>query len=106
MSKPKKWPTMTVEEQEAWRENKKTKEKARNQNPERIAYQKSRNQNPERIAYQKAYRQNPEYKASRRTQEYQASQNAYLKKLRDQAAADQFFVMAGAAEQISKIKTT
>ena len=52
---------------------------------------------PEQKAKQRAQRQTPERKAYIKD---------YAKDLRKQAAADQFFIMAGAAEQISKIIQT
>jgi hypothetical protein len=115
MSKPK---NMTPEQEEVWKVRKRALNKAYSQTPEYKTYNKARRQTPEYKAYQKAYskaynkayHQTPEYKAYQKaygqTQERKAYHKAYKKKLIQQSAADQFFIMAGAAEQISKIKTT
>ena len=81
MAKPKKWETMTESEREAWtvkNDAYKARQKAYQQSPQR----KARQQSPQRKAYQKAYEQS----------------------IRAQAAADQFFILASAAEQLSAIQ--
>ena len=85
MSKPKTWDVMTPEQQEAWRE----KDRERNR--------KWREANPEKVRERKRkYHEANLEKVRERKRKYR-------EKNRNQAAADQFFIMAGAAEQISKI---
>jgi len=133
MAKPKAFDTWTPERQEGWRAKQKayrqtpvykayqkakqqkpeykakrkayhqtpeykTKEKAKQQKPERKAYRKAQRQTSEFKDSRKAYQQKPEYKAKQKVRQQIRQQNAI-----QQTAADQFFIMAGAAEQISKI---
>ena len=80
MSKPK---NMTPEQDEAWREKEN-------------ATQKAYRQSPKYKARQKAYRESPEGKARKK---------AYNQSVLSQAAADQFFIMAAAAQALSEIQT-
>ena len=93
MSKPK---NMTPEQDEAWRDKENARHKAYNQSPERKATQKAYGQSPEGKASHKAYRESPEGKATRK---------AYKQSVLSQAAADQFFIMAGAAESLTNLIT-
>lgn len=161
MSKPKKWPTMTPEEQEAWLERRResrrkwqvknpekvrekkrkwndaNKEKNREQsrnyreaNPERVieTARKWRSKNKEKVREYSRKRRaaNPEkvleYDRKRRAsnpEKFREKWRKYreenlekaretdrkrFKKSADQVAADQFFLMTGAAEQITNLE--
>jgi len=90
MAKFAKWDNMTPDEQEAWREK------------QREHVRKWRKANPEkaREKYRKCARKwreaNPEKQRELKRKTY--------RKTRQQSAADQFFIMAGAAEQLTKLK--
>ena len=140
MSKPKKWDSMTTEEQESWMENKrKICRKWRKENPQRNRdlNNKWKRENPNKVrdSVYKWMAKNPEkvksYKKSQaaleRNREFEKTylivrrkkreenplnrreiERKSREKLRNQAAADQFFILAGAAqtitEAISKLK--
>lgn len=107
---------MTPSEQEAWRERKREyvrkwhaanpekvreyKRKWEAANPEKMREKKRkwREVNPKKVLeYQRKYRNaNPEKDQERCRKTY--------RKTRQQSAADQFFILAGAAESISKLK--
>lgn len=101
MAKPK---NMTAEQEAAWRREK-----------YREAYHKWRAKNPEKRREADRNRYAANAKKRRESQRNWAALNPekrreYERKSRNkscnQSAADQFFVMAGAAEQISKITNT
>ena len=56
-------------------------------------------------ASQKAYRQTPKYKAYKQTPEYKAYQKARQQRIREDEAANLFFAMMKATEEISAINT-
>ena len=101
MAKPAKWDSMTPSEQEAWRVRKReSNRKHRKANPEkeRKRERKWREANPEKLRehFRKHYEANPE--------KCRESSRKCRQKTRQQSAADQFFIMAGAAEQLTKLK--
>lgn len=116
MYKPKNWDLLSPVEQEAWRERKreyvrkwhaanpekvreyKRKWEAANPKKMREKKRKWREANPKkaREAQRKYRNANPEKDQERCRKRYH--------KTRQQTAADQFFIMAGAAEQLTKLK--
>ena len=86
MAKPKKWDTMTPGEQEAWRVKvREYDRKWQAANPEKMREFKRKwsDANPEKV---------------------REKDRKLYRKTRQQSAADQFFIMAGAAEQLTKLK--
>jgi hypothetical protein len=101
MAKPAKWDSMTPSEQEAWRVRKReSNRKHRKANPEkeRKRERKWREANPEKL--REHFRK---YREANREKRRESSLKSYCKS-RQQTAADQFFILAGAAESISKLK--
>lgn len=84
--KPKNWDLLSSVEQEAWRvKNREANRKWREVNPEKA-----------RESQRKYHEANPEKKREQSLKSYY--------KAKQQTAADQFFIMAGAAEQLTKLK--
>lgn len=131
MAKPAKWDSMTPSEQEAWREKQRehvrkwrkdnhekhleSKRKRYEANPEKQREQnrKWREANPEkeRESRREQYAANSEKvrESNRKWSEANPEKRREINlksyyKTRQQTAADQFFILAGAAESISKIK--
>jgi len=86
MAKPAKWDSMTPGEQEAWLVKK--RESAR----------KHYESNPE-----KARKAKRKYRAENLEKQRESDRKS-KQKAKQQTAADQFFIMAGAAEQLTKLK--
>ena len=116
MAKPAKWDSMTPGEQEAWRVKQRGYQRKYSEldsKKVREAKRKYYEANFEKCReYQrKHYAANPEKhrKSKRKWREANLEKSrkdaleAYYK-TRQQSAADQFFIMAGAAESISKLK--
>ena len=106
MSKPKSWDSMTPEAQEAWKQKElEWKRKYRAENPEKIIkYQRTYQRK-----YQREYRaENPE-KIRERERKYRAENpekiREWKRKYSNQKAADQFFILAGAAESLTNLIT-
>ena len=101
MSKPKKWDLLSPVEQEAWRERKREySRKYREDNPEkcREIARKWRELN-----LKKARETYCEWRKANLEKDKERCRESYHK-TRQQSAADQFFIMAGAAEQLTKLK--
>lgn len=105
MNKPKNWDSLSPVEQKAFQEKaREYQRKWRNANPEkaqeinRKSNRKWREVNPEknRESVRKWCEANPE--------KAQKSNRKAKQKSKQQTAADQFFIMAGAAEQLTKLK--
>ena len=101
MSKPKNWDALSPVEQEAWRVKEREKDhkwREANRERKREKDRKYYEANPEkyREAVRKYYEANFEKLRGK-------SLKSYYKTLQ-QTAADQFFIMAGAAEQLTKLK--
>jgi len=114
--KPKNWDALSPVEQEAWRVKKqesdrkwreanteKAREKSRkwrNANLEKCRERelKYREANPE-----KRRKANREWREANRDELRERCRKSYCKS-RQQSAADQFFILAGAAEQLTKLK--
>ena len=101
MYKPKNWDALSPVEQEAWRV--KDRESCRkyyeaNREKKLKKRRKYREANREKLRerWHKHYAANPE--------KQRESARKAAKKAKQQAAADQFFIMAGAAEQLTKLK--
>ena len=90
MAKPAKWDSMTPSEQEAWRV--KAREKRREY--DRKCYEAN---------CDKIKESNREYYKAN-CEKVRESVRKAAKKAKNQSAADQFFIMAGAAEQLTKLK--
>ena len=120
MAKPAKWDSMTPSEQEAWREkNQKACRKwyAANREKVRKSSRKWQAANPgKKREFDRKYR---EANLDKRRKNASRYREANLEKVREynrkrmiksrqktlqQTAADQFFIFAGAAESISKLK--
>ena len=116
MSKPKNWDALSHVEQEAWRDKKRESErKWREANPEKMREQarkwylancekhlelsrKWREANPE-----KKQERNRKWREANPEKARESGRKSYYE-TRQQTAADQFFIMAGAAEQLTKLK--
>ena len=100
-SKPKNWDALSTVEQEAWQ--------AKQRGKDRKYYEANRERKREKD--RKYYEANPEkqreqkrkYREANREKLRKKSLKSYYKTLQ-QTAADQFFIMAGAAEQLTKLK--
>ena len=116
MSKPKKWDLLSSVEQEAWRmRNREGCRKYREENPEKCREQKRKRYESNRDKVRESSRKwrvsNPEkyreakrkYREANLKKAREISLKSYYK-TRKQTAADQFFIMAGAAEQLTKLK--
>jgi hypothetical protein len=115
MSKPKKWDTMTPEEREAWMVKKRDHaRKWRAANPEkcRESCRNSRAANPEkkRENDRRWRAENPKKRRghSRKWRDENPEKSREIdrkckSKSKTQTAADQFFIMAGAAEALKQI---
>jgi hypothetical protein len=112
MTKPKSFDSWAPEKQEEWRERE--RECARKwfaANREKAAqyWSKYRTANREkRVEKNRKYRAENREKILEKNRKYKAENREkmleYFKKYRNQKAADQFFIMAGAAEQLSKLQ--
>jgi hypothetical protein len=102
MSKPIKWDQMTEFERKKWREKRAEHQRKYREN--------NSGKPPE---YYRKYRENNKEKRSESDRKYRENNRdkilEYYRKYREnnkqQSAADQFFIMAGAAEQISQTLT-
>jgi hypothetical protein len=87
----------------------KAKKKAYHESPEYKAYKKAYRQTPQYKACNKARQQTPERKAYKQTPEYKAGRKLYNKeyrqRIREDEAANLFFAMMKATEEISAINT-
>ena len=109
MAKPKNWDSMTPSEQEAWLLRK------REQCLNRVRKYREANREKVREADRKSYKANPNKKREHSRKWEKANPEKareacrkrvikFRQKSRQQTAADQFFILAGAAESISKLK--
>ena len=100
-SKPKNWDSLSPVEQNAWRVRvRESDRKWREANPEkaRESVRKYREANPEK-------KRKTDHKYRKANLEKVRESNCKTKqKAKNQSAADQFFIMAGAAEQLTKLK--
>jgi hypothetical protein len=101
MAKPAKWDSMTPEAQEVWRVRKRELDRKWHEaNPEKVRGKSRKyyeaNREKQREKDRKYYEANPEKMREQSLKSYQ--------KAKQQSAADQFFILAGAAESISKLK--
>ena len=120
MTKPKNWDLLLPVEQEAWRAKKRESDrKYREENTEKLreSKRKYREANCEkaRELRREQYAANPEkvrewnrkWRESNLEKHRESDRKRMIKfrhKTRQQSAADQFFIMAGAAEQLTKLK--
>ena len=112
MAKPKSFDSWTPEKQEEWREgNKQRQRKYRAANREKIveSWRKYHAANREKITErQRKYRAENRKEVEESYRKYHAKNREKCaekcRKHRNQKAADQFFIMAGAAEQLSKLQ--
>ena len=115
-SKPKNWDALSTVEQEAWQAKQRGKDRKyyeANRERKREKDRKYYEANPEKQRERKLkyYEANPEkqreqkrkYREANREKLRKKSLKSYYKTLQ-QTAADQFFIMAGAAEQLTKLK--
>jgi hypothetical protein len=105
MAKPAKWDSMTPSEQEAWRAKERgyvlkwrklNGEKVQEKSKERSRKWRKANREKKREREREYRKANPEKILERERKSKQ--------KTKQQTAADQFFILAGAAESISKLK--
>ena len=116
MYKPKNWDALSPVEQEAWRVKdrescRKYYEANREKKLEKRRKYREANREKLRERWHKHYAANPEKQRESARKHYAAnpekqreSARKAAKKAKQQAAADQFFIMAGAAEQLTKLK--
>jgi hypothetical protein len=101
MNKPKNWDLLSPVEQEAWRVRDRESARKRyesNREKYREKCRKWREANPEKL--REHFRK---YREANREKRRESSLKSYCKS-RQQTAADQFFILAGAAEQLTKLK--
>ena len=97
MSKPK---NMTPEQEDAWKAKRREYQAKYYAKPEAKAKRREYDAKPEAKAKKREYDAKPEVKAKKR--EYMVEYNA---ETRNQSAADQFFIMAGAVESLTNLIT-
>ena len=101
MAKPAKWDSMTPSEQDAWRERKRERDRKRYEaNPEK---KREVSRRYYETNFEKQREKNRKWCEANHEKRRGISLKSYYK-TRQQTAADQFFILAGAAESISKLK--